>query len=75
MPQKLLTTKQASDYLASLGLPYTVSTLNTWRCRGEGPAFVKIRNNVRYEEAELQRFVKSGITVQTRDTVPVSTIR
>jgi len=49
----LLSTKQAARYL---GL--AVSTLNKWRCYGEGPKFLKLGRAVRYMESDLQAFVK-----------------
>lgn len=46
----LLTTDQAAEYLS-----ISPVTLRTWRCRGGGPAFVKISaRSVRYRIADLQ---------------------
>lgn len=52
----LLTTSEAAAYL---GL--AISTLNKWRCFGEGPQFIKLGRAVRYRLDDLDRFVEIGI--------------
>ncbi len=44
----LLTVEQTADHL---GL--AVSTLNKWRCNGEGPIFVKLGRAVRYKQSDI----------------------
>jgi hypothetical protein len=49
----LLTTPEAARRLS-----IAVGTLQNWRIRGEGPAFIKLgRKAVRYDPATLDRFV------------------
>ncbi len=50
----ILTTPQAARYL---GL--AVSTLNKWRCFGDGPKFLKLGRAVRYRREDLDAFVMS----------------
>ena len=51
-----------SETQAALYLGISPRTLQAWRCRGDGPAFIKVGRSVRYDRAELDRF----ITEQTR---------
>lgn len=48
----ILTTPQAARYL---GL--AVSTLNKWRCFGDGPKFLKLGRAVRYRQEDLDAFL------------------
>ncbi|MFT7692261.1 MAG: putative DNA-binding transcriptional regulator AlpA [Candidatus Latescibacterota bacterium] len=49
----LLTTQEAAHRLG-----IAIGTLQNWRVRGEGPAFVKLgKKAVRYDPAALDRFV------------------
>jgi predicted DNA-binding transcriptional regulator AlpA len=50
----ILTTPQAAIYL---GL--AVSTLNKWRCFGDGPRFLKLGRAVRYRREDLDSFLVS----------------
>jgi hypothetical protein len=43
-------------------------TLNQWRWRGFGPAFVRCGRACRYEVAELQRFIAANRSTSTADT-------
>ena len=55
---KLLTTSAAADYLRiQFGYVTTRSTLETLRCRGGGPAFVKIRGKVFYRGPDLDQWL------------------
>ncbi|MBL4853158.1 MAG: helix-turn-helix domain-containing protein [Robiginitomaculum sp.] len=47
------TVEQAANYL---GL--AVSTLNKWRCLGEGPIFIKMGRAVRYSQKDLKTYIK-----------------
>ncbi len=49
----LMTVEQAAKYL---GL--AVSTLNKWRCLGEGPIFIKMGRAVRYRQKDLEIYIK-----------------
>jgi hypothetical protein len=58
----LLTEQQAA---ALLGV--TVKTLQGWRYRGGGPAFVKLGRCVRYRAEDLQDFVTAAVRTSTSD--------
>lgn len=48
----LLTTREAASWLA-----FSPKTLEKWRCRGGGPAYIKLRGwSVRYKLEDLQAF-------------------
>ena len=51
-PSDYLTTKQAAKALA-----LSVSTLEGWRPRGTGPAWVRIGTAIRYSRADLNAWV------------------
>lgn len=51
----LLTTREAAH---RLGL--AAGTLQNWRIRGQGPAFVRLGKAIRYDEEDLARFVEKG---------------
>lgn len=57
-----LTTVEAADYL---GLQRT--TLEAWRCRGGGPAFVKLGRAVRYRRADLDAWIDSRVRANTSE--------
>ena len=50
---KLLNTKEVS---AITGIPE--STLRYWRCAGLGPSYVKLGGRIRYDEADVDAYVK-----------------
>jgi len=58
----LLTVDQAAVYL---GLAR--STLNKWRCQGEGPSFVKLGRAVRYRTVDLEGFLERSMSNSTSD--------
>ena len=65
---RLLTTDQAAAYLS---IP--AETLTTWRCRGKGPAFMRVnkadlrtgrvpgRNTVRYPIEQLEAWIAANL--------------
>lgn len=56
----LLTEKQTSDFLK-----FSTRTLQVWRCRGEGPQFVKIsKRGVRYRFCDLEAWIKEHLQTQ-----------
>lgn len=61
----LLTETEAAEYLA-----VSTRTLQSWRVRGGGPAFVQLgsRRAVRYERQALQDFVARSRRTSTSDT-------
>lgn len=56
----LLTTKEAARELR-----LTKATLEAWRCRGGGPAFVKFGRAVRYRREDLEKFLLSSLRSNT----------
>lgn len=57
----LMDEKQASQYLDGLGLPRSVSALQKWRTRGEGPKATRVGTVVRYSVEDLEHWVKEQI--------------
>jgi Helix-turn-helix domain len=58
----LLNERQAAELLN-----VRVATLRRWRWAGKGPAFLKIGGAVRYNLAELDRFVAAARRTSTSD--------
>lgn len=56
----LLTTTEAAKTLR-----LTKATLEAWRCRGGGPAFVKFGRAVRYRREDLEKFLISARRTST----------
>lgn len=57
----LLTTKEAADRLRR-----KKSCLEAWRCRGGGPAFVRIGpRSIFYREEDLEAFILAGRRTST----------
>lgn len=52
---KLLSTKEVSSIL---DLPE--STLRYWRCAGLGPPYVRLGGRIRYDEADVNAYVKAS---------------
>jgi predicted site-specific integrase-resolvase len=52
---KLLSTKEVS---AILDLPE--STLRYWRCAGLGPPYIKLGGRIKYDEADVNAYVKAN---------------
>jgi len=42
---------------AAKRLGFKVSTLRSWRLRGGGPEFIRVRNSVRYEQLALDSWI------------------
>ena len=60
MSHQFIDTKGAAAYLN-----LKPSTLNCWRCRGEGPRFVKFGKSVRYRQKDLDEWVESRLYENT----------
>jgi hypothetical protein len=58
----LLTTREAAELLRR-----KKSCLESWRCRGGGPAFIKIGRGVLYRESDLEAFLIAGRRTSTSD--------
>jgi len=54
MKPNIMTTREAANYL---GL--AISTLNKWRCFGDGPKFLKLGRAIRYRQEDLDAFLMS----------------
>jgi hypothetical protein len=59
----MLRTLDAANYLE-----LAKSTMEAWRCRGTGPAFVKLGKAVRYRKQDLDDFLKSSLRQNTCKT-------
>jgi hypothetical protein len=68
MEQTHFNTKEAVEYLQTLGLNFKPSTLEVWRSRGRGPRYKKVARKVYYEKSDLNEFIK-GHKVETIDSV------
>jgi len=55
-------TKEAANYV---GLKKC--TLEAWRVRGEGPAFLKLGKAVRYRKEDLDAFINSSVRTSTTE--------
>lgn len=66
MPKKY-STKEAVELMKSWGISFTKGTLEVWRCRKEGPKFIKIRSKVFYTEESLRQFA-TGFEIKTIDS-------
>jgi excisionase family DNA binding protein len=61
MKDKVMTTKQAAEYLAM-----SHKTLEDWRRKGEGPRFIKVGSrSVRYRQSELDAWITEATFVHT----------
>ena len=58
--RRLDTEKEAAAYLN-----VSPRTLQAWRLRGGGPAYVKLGNAVRYDRAALDRFIAERTRANT----------
>ena len=56
-----LDTPEAANYL---GLQS--STLEAWRCRGDGPTFIKLGRLVKYRQTDLDAFVEARVQANTQ---------
>jgi predicted DNA-binding transcriptional regulator AlpA len=64
LPRRILRTPEAAIYL---GL--SVTTLEKWRCTGDGPPFVRIgRRALGYDREALDRFVAERSRTNTSDS-------
>ncbi len=59
---ELLTERDASKLLC-----LSVRTLQKWRLCGRGPRFLKLGHAVRYDRAELKRFLEDARRASTSD--------
>lgn len=57
---QLLTEAQAADFLN-----ISVRSLQSWRVRGGGPAYLKLGRSVRYRYRELQTWLDANLAAST----------
>lgn len=55
-PEKLLTQAEVAERLS-----VSERTLEAWRCRGFGPAFVKLGRSVRYRPSDVERWLAAHV--------------
>ena len=68
--QRLLTSTEAAAYLRA-----SVQTLAHWRCRGDGPVYLKRRGRILYRQADLDIWLNTTVRTSTSDdTVRRSTV-
>ena len=60
MEQTHFNTKQAVEYLRTIGLNFKPSTLEVWRSLGKGPRYKKVTRKVYYEKTALNEFPKGN---------------
>ncbi len=58
----MLRTEQAAKIL-----DVTKSTLESWRCRGGGPPFVRYGRAIRYREEDLYHFIETKVQRNTSE--------
>ena len=61
----LLRTKEAAIYLTVKPV-----TLETWRCHGSGPEYLKLGKAVRYKKESLDNFIESRKRTNTSQPGP-----
>ena len=54
-PDELLT-----EVAAAKQLKLSIRTLQAWRCRGEGPPFVRVGRAIRYELTAIRDWLRSN---------------
>jgi len=65
MNEKVMTEKQASDYLQ-----LTTRTLQAWRYRGGGPKYIRVSSKcVRYRQSDIDKWLAERVASSTSDTI------
>ena len=57
-----LTTSEATEFLKSIGIHVSATTLNIMRSQKRGPRYRKVLNRVYYNPSDLELFAQ-GVTV------------
>lgn len=63
-----LSTIQAAEYLAGLGIATTRRTMEQWRHLRRGPEFKRVGRKVYYERPSLDAFARGNV-VRTIDSI------
>ncbi|MHC2088754.1 helix-turn-helix transcriptional regulator [Methylobacterium sp. CM6244] len=60
------TSKLLNEHQAAALLNVAVKTLRNWRCRGDGPVFVKLgAKSIRYRDHDLADFIDRDVRTST----------
>jgi hypothetical protein len=57
----------AARFLGGEAAPLSPRTLQRWRQTGDGPRFLKLGNAVRYEESDLEDFLRNNRRASTSE--------
>ncbi len=57
----LMAEVQAADFLR-----VSIRTLQAWRCRGAGPAFVRVGRSIRYRRRDLLAWIELNTVTSAR---------
>ncbi|MBR1335335.1 helix-turn-helix domain-containing protein [Bradyrhizobium ottawaense] len=57
----LIAEVQAADFLR-----ISIRTLQAWRCRGAGPAFVRVGRAIRYRRRDLLAWIEANTVTSAR---------
>nr|WP_247298087.1 MULTISPECIES: helix-turn-helix domain-containing protein [unclassified Bradyrhizobium] len=60
-PDALIAEVQAADFLR-----ISIRTLQAWRCRGAGPAFVRVGRAIRYRRRDLLAWIEVNTVTSAR---------
>ena len=60
-PDALIAEVQAADFLR-----ISIRTLQAWRCRGAGPAFVRVGRAIRYRRRDLLAWIEVNTVTSVR---------
>lgn len=63
MSEKRLLTEAQVEEIYGL----RVRTLQQWRIRGFGPAFIRAGRSIRYRPADIETFIEANVRTCTRD--------
>jgi hypothetical protein len=68
----LLTSDEASEYLATLGMSHSVPTLAKLRCIGGGPLFLRCGRSIRYRRRRLREYAsRRTVELESTSALPV----
>ncbi len=68
MTKEYLTTKEASIFLGSFGLPTSIKYLEKLRYSGNGPNFYKWGNKIVYQKSDLIIWIEKKLSVPFKFT-------
>ncbi|MCK1457095.1 helix-turn-helix domain-containing protein [Bradyrhizobium sp. 2] len=60
-PDALIAEVQAADFLK-----ISIRTLQAWRCRGAGPAYVRVGRAIRYRRRDLLAWIEVNTVTSAR---------